>query len=386
MVRGVSKKINVNLFTNYAGDAQYSMLSYAAQLEKNLKLYFMDSCQTAVFTSLETRFGKIIRRNLIGRKLDSYWNRFAKHPIIAKKISDGINHIIDHNNSYLIKYLDPRRTVVTCHDLIYFRIPDKKENNKLLFPRHAIRKYTISGLKKAAKIIADSENTKKDIIELFDMPPQKITVIYPGIKSCFHKIKDTDILKEGRKRLNFNWDKTMLHVGENLYYKNINTILYALKILHERGSKETHFVKVGKNFTSEQKDLILKLNIKDHVHYLGNLDDNDLNLIYNLSSVLVFPSLYEGFGWPPLEAMACGTPVVCSDRGSLKEILGDSAIFVEPYDQEGIAAAISILISDPEIRQHKIKQGFENIKRFDWKKMAEAVFKVYQEVEKKCAV
>jgi glycosyltransferase involved in cell wall biosynthesis len=377
----MTEKMKINLFTNYAGDAQYSMFFYAAHIEKNLKLYFMNNCKTAIFTPTETSFGKIIRRNSIGRKIDSYWNRFVKHPIIAKKASEGINHITDHNNSYLIKYLDPLRTVITCHDLVYFRNPDKKKNNKFPFLRHTIRKYTVSGLKKAAKIIADSENTKKDIVELTDVPSDNIVVIYPGVRPCFNRIKDAGILSSGRKRLNFRWGKTILHVGENLYYKNIDVILYALKILCEGSGKEIHFVKVGKDFNSEQKDLILKLGIESHVHYMGNLDDSDLNLIYNLSDVLVFPSLYEGFGWPPLEAMACGTPVVCSNKGSLKEVVGDSAIFVEPYDREGFARAILVLMADGEIRQNKIKQGFENIKRFDWKRMTEAVFRVYQEVE-----
>ncbi|MBU4478997.1 MAG: glycosyltransferase, partial [Candidatus Omnitrophica bacterium] len=179
------EKIKVNLLTNYAGDAQYSMLSYAAQIEKSLRLYFTDSCQINIFTPRGAGFGKSISSNLIGRKIDSYWNRFVKHPVIAGKISGGINHITDHNNSYLIKYLDSRQTVVTCHDLIYFKISCKKKNNRSLLPQHLIRKYTVSGIKKAARIIADSENTKKDLIELFDIPSGKIIVIYPGIRQCF---------------------------------------------------------------------------------------------------------------------------------------------------------------------------------------------------------
>ena len=262
----MSNKIKVNLLTNYSGDSQYSMLVYAAQLEKSLGQYFMDHCQTAVFSPMQTSFGKNIRKNLIGKKLDSYWNRFVKHPIIAKSLSGGINHIIDHNNSYLIKYLDPSRTVITCHDLIYFVSPDRKINNKFLFPRHIIRKYIISGLKSAAKIIADSENSKKDIMKLFDIPFDKITVIYPGIKSCFYKIENEHIFKREKKRLGFNWDKTILHVGENLHYKNINVIFYSLKTLHERNGQKIHFVKVGKDFTSQQKDLIRKIRIG---HYDG---------------------------------------------------------------------------------------------------------------------
>ena len=378
------EKIKVNLLMNYIGDAQYSMLSYATQLEDSLCFHFRDTCQTAVFTPAETSFDKIMRKSRIGKKMDSYWNRFVEHPMIAKRISDGINHITDHNNSYLIRYLDPGRTVITCHDLIYFRIQDKERFDKSsLSPRHIIRKYTVSGLKKAAKIIADSENTKRDIIDLFDLTSDIIMVIYPGIRHCFNKIKDKDTIHRGKERLHFDWDKTILHVGTNSYYKNIDAILYALKILHKEGNKEIHFVKVGKDFTPEQKDLILNLKIETYVHYLGNLGDDDLSMVYNLADVLVFPSLYEGFGWPPLEAMACGTPVVCSDKGSLSEVVGNAALIVNPYNYEEIAKAISVLISDPKIRHNKIVQGFDNIKRFDWKKTAEAVFELYKEIWEK---
>ena len=379
------EKIKVNLLTNYAGDAQYSMLSYATQLEESLQLYFTDSCQTAVFTPVGKSLNGIMRRNRIGGKLDSYWKRFVKFPMISRGISGDINHVTDHNNSYLIKYLDPKRTVVTCHDLIYFCIPgiEGKIKSRLSL-QHIIRKYTVSGLIKAAKIIAVSENTKKDIVELFDMSPERITVIHPGIRSCFYKIKDMQLLHSGKERLHFHWDKTILHVGENSYYKNFDAILHALKILSESGSNEIHFVKAGKDFTSEQKSLIRNLKIGKYVHYLGNLCDDDLNLVYNLSDVLVFPSLYEGFGWPPLEAMACGTPVVCSDRGSLGEIVGDAALIVDPHSYENIAEAISVLMSNPEVCQDKVLQGFDNIKRFDCKKMAEAVFQVYHEILEGC--
>ena len=376
------EKIKLNLFTNYTGDAQYSMLSYAAQLEKSLKSYFTDKCQTAILTPKETAFGKIIKQNFIGKKLDSYWCRFISHPAIARKVCCGINHITDHNNSYLIRYLDSSRTVVTCHDLVYFRMPDKKVNDKFFSPRHAIRKYTVSGLKKAARIIADSENTKRDIIELLGVPYAKIAVIPPGIRPCFNKIEDAYVLNKERKRLGFDWNKTVLHVGTNSYYKNVDAVIHALKILHERAGKDIHFVKVGKDFSPKQKDFIIKSGIEGHVHYMGNLNDNDLNLVYNLSDILVFPSLYEGFGWPPLEAMACGMPVVCSSRGSLGEVVGNSATLIEPCDYKGIAEAIMTLMSDPNIRQSKIEQGFNNIKRFDWKKMAEEVLAIYQEIER----
>ena len=301
------KKIKVSLVTNYVGDAQFSMITYAEQLEKSLRFSFPDLCDISIHTPSGGGFGRTIRRFSTGRKIDSYWNRFVVHPAITKKISGGINHITDHNNSYLIRYLDPLRTVITCHDLIYFCIPKKVRDNMLLFsPQHKIRKYTVSGLTMAAKIIADSESTKKDIVELFRVPSDNIKVIYPGIRPSFYTIKNTDIFREGRKRFHINWDKTILHVGDNSYYKNVEAVLNVIKLLNDRLGEDIHLVKVGKDFTHKQK-LIHDLKIVNYIHNFGNIGDVDLNLIYNLSDVLVFPSLYEGFGWPPLELCPAGT-------------------------------------------------------------------------------
>ena len=377
----MSGKIKVNLFTNYTGDAQFSMLAYAEQLEKSLRFSFPDQCELSVHAPSDNSFGSIARRFPAGRKMASYWNRFVIHLLIAKKISGGINHITDHNNSYLIRYLDPERTVITCHDLIYFRIPDDKGEKRNRFSlRHAVRNYTVSGLPKAARIIADSENTKRDIMEVFGIPGERIEVVYPGIKSCFRRIEDREILNKGKEKFGLHYGKTILHVGQSYYNKNIEGILHALYVLHGKGEKSIHLVKAGKDFSPGQKELILRLGMGNYVHYLGDLTDEDLNLLYNLVDALVFPSLYEGFGWPPLEAMACGTPVVCSDRGSLKEIAGDAALIVDPYNHEEISEAITLLLSNPSVRKEKIRQGFENVKRFDWRKTAEAVFNVYNKV------
>ena len=381
MAREAPETIKVNLFKNYVGDAQYSMLSYADQLKRGLGLCYADDCQVIVHTPAEMSLSNILRKSSIGKKCNSYWNRFVSHPILAKKIYDGINHITDHNNSYLINYLNPLKTVVTCHDMIHFRIPDKRKNSRFFLLRNMIRKYTSSGLKKAARIIADSQNTKKDIIELFDVQPEKIIVIYPGIRECFCEIKDEDMLKEAREKLGVTWDRTILHVGENSHYKNIDAILYALKMLNIEKHSKVHFVKVGSDFTIHQKKLIAGLKIKDYVHFFGNLNDSDVNLVYNICDVLVFPSLYEGFGWPPLEAMACATPVISSGMGSLKEVVGDAAILIMPHDYIGIAQAILDLLSDSDMRQNKIKQGLDNIKRFGWKKMSDQIFQVYREVD-----
>jgi len=377
-------KIKVNLFKNYQGDNQISMLIYGDKLEQYLKLGFSKDCSIEVYSPQYSKLAKTFNGFLLAKKMFSYWKRFVEYPYIASKVKNGVNHIVDHNSSYLINYLDPEKTVVTCHDLIFFRLNSRQQEcTKFIRAREKVRKYTTSGLLKARKIIADSENTKKDIIELTGRNPDDISVIYPGVNSCFYKITDEKLLEFQKIKLGVNFPFVILHVGENSSYKNIEGILYSLEIILSRKLyNNIHFVKVGKDFTSKQYNLIQKLKLINNVHYLGILNNETLALIYNLSNVLVFPSWYEGFGWPPLEAMACGIPVVCSNEGSLKEIVDDAACIIKPEDYERIANAVCRLINDFDFRNKIIKRGFENAKRFDWCETVKKVFNIYLEILK----
>jgi glycosyltransferase involved in cell wall biosynthesis len=137
---------------------------------------------------------------------------------------------------------------------------------------------------------------------------------------------------------------------------------------------------VGKGLTTEQRKLARELRVLDRIRELGVLDNEELQAVYWAADVLVFPSLWEGFGWPPLEAMASGTPVVCSDRGSLGEVVGDAALIVNPDEPQAIAEGIARVLDEEQLRQSLVLKGLQRAKLFTWERAAEQTFQVYREV------
>jgi glycosyltransferase involved in cell wall biosynthesis len=174
-------------------------------------------------------------------------------------------------------------------------------------------------------------------------------------------------------------------VGNNWFYKNLEGVIKALAVLQKTSVKDSVesspiLVKVGKGLTIEQRKLAQELGVATRIRELGVLNDEELQTIYWAADVLVFPSWWEGFGWPPLEAMASGTPVICSDRGSLGEVAGDAALIVNPEEPEEIAVAIARVLNEENLRRSLILKGMQRAKQFTWERAAEQTFEVYREV------
>jgi glycosyltransferase involved in cell wall biosynthesis len=213
--------------------------------------------------------------------------------------------------------------------------------------------------------------------------PERLHVVYNGLHERFRRrISDYKVLSEARSHFGFTWSVTILHVGKCTFYKNIEGIIKSLALLPDGLRNHVHFVKVGEDFTQAQRNLIHRLGLSERVHFLGQLSVEDLVLLYNVADLLLFPSLYEGFGWPPLEAMACGTPVVCSDRGSLKEVVGEAALMVNPEDPKSIANSVESILTDAELREKLVNCGLERAKQFNWATNAEQVLEIYNKIGK----
>lgn len=318
-----------------------------------------------------------------GLRVQDYVGRFWSLPRQLSNLKADIFHIVDHANAHLIRALDPARTVITCHDLMLLKLAAGEIhglNEQQPWIASKAFRWSVNHLPKAAAVLCDSESTRDDVERLVGCLPEHLYVVYLGVEENFKRISDCDILDQTCNRFGIASSVKILHVGKNTFYKNLEGIIEALALLSPVSRDHTLFVKVGRDITPAQRDLIRRRGLSDRVHILGQLSIGDLALLYNISSLLLFPSLYEGFGFPPLEAMACGVPVVCSDRGSLKEIVGNSAYIVDPEDPRSIAHGVEQVLTDEILRKELIARGLERSRDFTWKNTAEQVLNVYERI------
>jgi glycosyltransferase involved in cell wall biosynthesis len=305
-----------------------------------------------------------------------YLNRAFFYPLRARGQQGEINHVIDHSYAHLLHLLDSHRTIVTCHDLVPMVMRES-------FPKKSIGmrlwNWAFKGMVKAARIIADSESTKNDILRFSDYDPSNIKVIWLGVSEEYAPVSDEEPLNEIRANFGIPEGLVVLHVGHCAARKNIEGLIRALGMLRRKGLR-AHFLQIGGNFSNEQSDLIRDVGMQDGVTQLSGISQNDLVRIYNLSDVLVLPSYYEGFGLPLIEAMACGTPVIAANKSSLPEVAGEAAVLIEPDDIEEMAEKIEQVLTDEALRGQLSERGIERARLFSWERCARQTFDVYRDL------
>jgi len=269
------------------------------------------------------------------------------------------------------------RIVTTVHDLISLVHPEFHLSATVKEEKRRLKEMK----DRADIIIAVSENTKKDLVNLLHIEQERIRVIYEAPSRIYRKIKDRNLVDGIKKRYNINKD-FILYVGMLEPRKNLVRLIKTYKESKTRHKMDYHLVIVGEK--GWMYDEIFKttksLNLKSDVIFTGYVGEDDLSLLYNGAKLLVYPSLYEGFGLPPLEAMACGTPVVTSNISSLPEVVGDAAVLVNPYDVDSIAEGILKVLVDGKLKDNLVKKGFNRVKLFSWERTASETLKVYEDV------
>lgn len=275
--------------------------------------------------------------------------------------------------------------VVTVHDLTPF-----------VFPKHfpaGIKgriKWFIqkSSLRNVDTIIADSDSSKKDIIKYTKIPESKITVVYLAAGEEFKKIKNKESEFNNLRNKYSLPEKFALYVGDVTWNKNLPRLINAVK------KTNIPLVMVGKALLQQEfdkenawnQDLITIQNLiknDKQIISIGFVPTEELVLLYNSATVFVMPSLYEGFGLPILEAMQCGCPVVTTTEGSLKEIAGDAAFFVDAYNSENIASGIERVIGDKRLQRELSEKGLIQAKKFSWEKTARKTMQIYKKIYEK---
>jgi glycosyltransferase involved in cell wall biosynthesis len=314
-------------------------------------------------------------RSATWNKIDGYVGRFAVYPRLVQNLRTDIVHVVDHGQGYLVAGLDGRRTVVTCHDVILLALACGRIGVARI-PQVALQLFRMSleAMKRAAVVVADSIQTKKDLVDFVQIDPAKVIVIHPGLNQRF--ASDRTQGQTLRHRLGLDDGLLILQIGRG-FYKNLPTVLRVLRRLRE-GGIEARVVRVGPSLAGEERALAGRLGVLSAVVELGSLPDNDLPALYNAVDLLLFPSLYEGFGWPPLEAMASGTPVVCSRSGSLDEIVGEAALTADPEDIEALAWHAGAALTDGKVRATLIERGLVHAARFNWDRTALEMIDVYR--------
>ena len=269
------------------------------------------------------------------------------------------------------------KSIVTIHDLMMFRAPE------FLNPEWAasLKKKVHASVKRADAIIAVSEFTKKDMGELLHISEERIRVIHNGIDSTLHPIKDKIEIEKVKVKYGVK-GPYLLFVGNIEPKKNIERLIHAcVKLQHSTRYKYPLLV-VGKKAWHFQKvwEVVRQVHAENDTVFTDVVDGADLPYLYSGAELFIFPSLFEGFGIPVIEAMACGTPVVASNRTSIPEVSGDAAVIVDPMNVDELAGAIYQVLSTPALREKLIERGIERARYFSWEKSTRETLKLYQEI------
>ena len=285
--------------------------------------------------------------------------------------------VFHSTNSMLPLRRLPCAAVVTIHDLIPFiaphYVPRARKTRVLPLYRWATRRAA----RLADRIIAVSSHTKRDVATHLRIPEEKIAVVHNGIGASFRPPADPPPCELHRR---FGIEgRLIVAAGRAEPYKNLIGLVHAIEQLVAAGRTTLRCLLVGEpdERYPEVRHYVEAHHLGEHVCFTGYLDHEDLVRAYQEADLVVHPSLYEGFGFPPLEAMACGTPVVASDRTSLPEVLGDAALLVNPEDTDALAAAITRALDDETLRAELRRKGLERAKAFTWQRAARETLDVY---------
>jgi glycosyltransferase involved in cell wall biosynthesis len=308
---------------------------------------------------------------LTDRHLAILWQRL-RLPLPVELITGRVQ--IFHSPDFVLPPVWRATTVLTVHDLSFMRYPECSSPPLLDYMMRAVP----PSVRRADVLLADSEATRQDLVELLNVPPEKIHVIYPGVEPGFAPERDPAALRRVRERYGIQ-RPYILGLGTLQPRKNFQRLIEAYALLRGRhGLTHQLVIGGGKGWLYETIYATIEtLGLKSDIVLPGFVRDEDLPALYTGADLFAFPSLYEGFGIPVLEAMACGTPVVTATASSLPEVAGDAALLVPPEDVEALADALWRALEDSALRQTLVQRGAAQVARFKWEYSARRLMDVY---------
>jgi glycosyltransferase involved in cell wall biosynthesis len=267
-------------------------------------------------------------------------------------------------------------SVVTIHDCIHLMFPQYLPN----WMAHGYARASIEmAARRATRVLTVSESSKRDILRFVDADPSKIDVIYNAYDERFGVEPLEEDVVRVRERYQLQ-DRFVLYAGTVKPHKNLERLIEAFNLVRQRGLEDLKLVMIGDDISkyAALRRAVHKHQLHKYVRFLGYLPEETLAVMYRLAGLFVFPSLYEGFGLPPLEAMASGTPVVTSNLSSLPEVVGDAAVLVDPYDPAALADGMFRVLSDPSLQADLRRKGLARARLFSWEESARRVRGIYE--------
>ncbi len=315
--------------------------------------------------------------------VDGQMDRVTRQPIPRRwspkwVCQSGEQLNIFHGTNFRALQCGQKKTVLTIHDLWLDRYP---VYSKKLFGQGLSSWKTRHSATRADKIIAVSQFSKEEIQDVFSIPSEKIVVIHHGCSGDMFPDRDGDKWRNVCTRLGLPHRPYLMFMGGAEPRKN-HRILFEAMAQSSRLTRDCSLIMIGDETvrgTSLNQDA-KELGLSHIVQCLGSLSTDDLRLVYSNAIALVFPSLYEGFGIPLIEAMACGAPIVTGEQTAMPEVAGNAALYVNVQNVEQLGAVLEKLVEDVSLQEHLRQKGFERVKQFTWERAARKTLAVYQEL------
>jgi glycosyltransferase involved in cell wall biosynthesis len=326
-----------------------------------------------------SEFAKLVKRPnvrvvnipLSDRALAILWHRL-RMPLWVELFCGELD--LFHSPDFTLPPTRRARGVVTVHDLSFIRVPDSAHPRLRSFLLQAVSR----SVQRADWVLADSQCTKRDLIELMGSSVERVEVIYPGVERRFRPIKEAAVLAAVQERYQLP-SRFVLALSTLQPRKNFERLIRAYALMSEGLRRDVKLVIAGGRGWCYDSifETVKALQLENAVHFPGYIADRDLPALYSLAELFALPSLYEGFGLEPLEAMACGTPVVTSNVSSLPEVVGDAGFCVDPLNVERLAEAMELVFGDEDLRQEMIRRGMERAQGFSWRAAARRLLHLY---------
>jgi glycosyltransferase involved in cell wall biosynthesis len=310
------------------------------------------------------------------RRLDGFFARMVRYPLAVRRARADIYHILGHSYAHLARVLPTRRTIITCNDLIPLRAAQGVAGFRVPWRATQQFRWITSHLRTVARVACISQSTRDDVRRLCGVPEERLTVIPLGVDARFRVLPSEQAASVRHK---VDRRHVVLHVSSGGPYKNVQGTLNVVAALRRRGC-DASLVRAGQPLTQAEREQAHSLDIADAVIDRGLVSDDQLVELYNAADVLLFPSFYEGFGLPVLEAMACGLPVVTSDCPALLDLGGDAALNAPPSDVDALTTAVMSILQERSLAADLRQRGIERAKLFSWRRTADAYASLYLQV------